>query len=257
VPGDLRELVKAMRGVGATVIKVAVTPTRLSETLMLREIAREGDAVVIGMGDAGVPTRLLACRFGSRWTYGGTGVAPGQLPVARMLEAFRFRSIGAQTALYGAVGRDGVQSLAPAMHNAAFAAAGLDAVCVPLCAADFEDFLTFADALGITGAGVTSPFTLDALAASVRPSGDRLARLGTVNTVRRVADGWEATNTEGNMGPRDETHELRQQNDIEGLVADAGRQFEWWTGRRAEPGVMHAAAVAAAADHEIASRGRT
>ena len=82
-----------MRATGAAVIKVAVTATRLSDTLPLLEIAKDGDAVVIGMGDAGVPSRLLATRFGSRWTYGGNGVAPGQMPAARMIDEFRFRSI--------------------------------------------------------------------------------------------------------------------------------------------------------------------
>jgi 3-dehydroquinate dehydratase/shikimate dehydrogenase len=149
VPADLCHRVRAMRATGASVIKVAVTTARLSDTLPLLEIARGGDAVVIGMGDAGVPTRLLATRFGSRWTYGGNGIAPGQIPPARMLEEFRFRSITEQTALYGVAGEGVLRSPIPAMRNAAFAAAGRDAVCIPLPAADAADIQTFAEALGI------------------------------------------------------------------------------------------------------------
>ena len=210
VPDDLGTRARAMRGTGAALIKVAVTAARLSDTLPLLDIAKGGDAVVLGMGDAGVPSRLLASRFGSRWTYAGAGVAPGQVPAARMVDQFRFRTVGARTAVYGVVGDNVMQSVSPAMHNAACAAAGLDAVYVPLCAADFPDFLAFADAVGIAGASVTIPFKLEALQASVS-SDDLTRRVGAANTIRRAhrgqahreqADreeaqcGWEATNTD-------------------------------------------------------------
>lgn len=151
VPADLCARVRAMRATGASVIKIAVTAARLSDTLPLLEIARDGETVVIGMGDPGVPTRLLATRFGSRWTYAGNNAAPGQMPAARMLDEFRFRSITGQTALYGVAGAGVLTSPIPAMRNAAFAAAGRDAVCVPLPAADAADIQTFAEALGIIG----------------------------------------------------------------------------------------------------------
>ena len=150
VPADLGARAAAMRATGASVIKVAVAAHRLCDTLGLMEIAKgRNDAVVIGMGDAGVPTRLLASRFGSRWTYGGNAVAPGQMPVSRMLNDFRFRDVGPRTTLYGLVCGRG--SRMPAVLNGAFAAAGMDAVCVPLAGADDEDARTFSDALGFTG----------------------------------------------------------------------------------------------------------
>ena len=200
VPDDLDMRARAMRSTGAALIKVAVTAARLSDTLPLRDIAKGGDAVVIGMGDAGVPSRLLASRFGSRWTYAGQSVAPGQMPASRMVEEFRFRTVGARTALYGVVGDNVAHSVSPAMHNAACAAAGLDAVYVPLAAADFADFLAFADALGVAGASVTIPFKLDALRAAAG-SDDLTRRVGAANTIRRVhrgqaPHGWEATNTD-------------------------------------------------------------
>ena len=195
VPQDLDTRARAMRNTGAALIKVAVSAARLSETLPLLDVAKGGDAVVVGMGDAGVPSRLLASRFGSRWTYAGDGVAPGQVPAARMLGQFRFRSVSARTALYGVVGNNVMHSVSPAMHNAAFAEAGLDAVYVPLLAADFADFLTFANALGVAGASVTIPFKRDALDASVT-SDELTRRVGAANTLRRTPAGWEATNTD-------------------------------------------------------------
>jgi 3-dehydroquinate dehydratase/shikimate dehydrogenase len=195
VPTDLEDRARAMRQTGAAVIKVAIAASRLTHTLPLLDVARGGNAVVIGMGEAGVPSRLLATRFGSKWTYGGDGVAPGQVPARRMVEQFRFREVGGATALYGVVGGSAQHSLSPVMHNAAFRAAGIDAVYVPLKAADFDDFLEFADALGFRGASVTIPFKLDALRAGA--AADDLTRAaGAANTLRRMEGGWEATNTD-------------------------------------------------------------
>ena len=163
VPDDLASRVEAMRDTGAGVIKIAVTPASLTETLTLVDIANGGDAVVIGMGESGVPTRLLATKFGSRWTYAGQAVAPGQVPARRMLEQFRFRDVGPDTSVFGVIGA--VNSPSPVMHNAAFAAAGIDAVCVPLRAADFADFLTFADAMSVVDAYLEDADSLPTLIA--------------------------------------------------------------------------------------------
>ena len=195
VPSDLAMRARAMRSTGAALIKLAVSAARLSDALPLLDVATEGDAVVIAMGDAGVPSRLLASRFGSRWTFAGRHVAPGQIPAARMVGEFRFRAVGPHTALYGVVGNNVMHSVSPSMHNAAFAEAGRDAVYVPLRAADFGDFLAFAEAMGLAGASVTIPFKRDALDAAVA-SDDLARRVGAANTLRRTTQGWEATNTD-------------------------------------------------------------
>jgi 3-dehydroquinate dehydratase/shikimate dehydrogenase len=208
VPADLDEQVGAMRATGAATIKVAVTPKRLTDTLPLAAIGAAGGAVVVGMGDAGVPSRLLAARYGSQWTYAGQGVAPGQIPAARMLGEFRFRQVGSQTRLFGVISTNAMHSASPAMHNAAFDAADLDAVYVPLRAADIADFKAYAEALGFDGASVTIPFKLDALRMAAFPS-ERAVVVGAANTLRRIGppEGgphkWEAANTdvEGFLAP--------------------------------------------------------
>jgi len=205
VPIDLERRVRDMRRCGTGVIKVAVMPRTLRETLPLLDIGRGGNAVVVGMGHAGVPTRLLASRFGSRWSYAGNSVAPGQIPAERMLSLFRFRDIGPSTRIFGVVSATALHSFSPLMHNAAFAAAGLDAVYVPLQTQEFGDFEDFASALGVEGVSVTIPFKGDALGAST--SADALTRqVGAGNTLRRSANGWEATNTDvaGFLAPLDQ-----------------------------------------------------
>jgi 3-dehydroquinate dehydratase/shikimate dehydrogenase len=202
VPADLDERVRAMRASGAGTIKVAVTAGRLADTLSLTSLPRNGATVLVAMGEAGIVTRLLPARFGSRWTYAGHGVAPGQIPASRMIEEFRFQEITPRTRLYGIVSRSAIHSLSPSMHNAAFRAAGIDAVYVPLSSTDFNDFQRFADAMGIEGASITIPYKLDALRASAEADAGTRA-VGAANTLKRGDGGWKATNTdvEGFLAP--------------------------------------------------------
>src|SRR6185436_15525931 len=209
VPADVESRARDMRSHGTAVIKVAVMPHALRDTLPLINIARDGGAVVVGMGDAGVPTRLLEAKYGSRWSYAGNGIAPGQIPAERMLSQFRFRTIGPSTRVFGVVSSSALHSFSPVMHNAAFAAAGIDAVYVPLQTTEFADFDEFASALGVEGVSVTIPFKGDALRAAVTVD-DLTRQVGAANTLRRPASRlrrsgetasgspgeWEATNTD-------------------------------------------------------------
>ena len=194
VPADLVDRARQMRGVGTGFIKIAVTASRLSDTLALPGIAKGGNAAVIGMGEAGVPSRLLASRYGSAWTYSGDGVAPGQLPSSQMI-GLGYRRVGPATRLFGVVSTNALHSFSPAMHNAAFCASGIDAVYIPLRAADFDDFLAYAAAMRIEGASITIPYKLDALRAAGRTD-DLTRSVGAANTMRRCGEVWEATNTD-------------------------------------------------------------
>lgn len=189
--------VRRLLGSGAALAKVAVTATRLDELAGLAAIGRDagGRAIVLAMGVAGMPSRVLAARFHAPWTYAGDAVAPGQLPLDRMRDELRVAAIGAATRVFGVVGRPIGHSLSPAMHNAALAAVGLDAVYLPLAAADFADFEAFARAFDVEGASVTAPFKLDALHAS-RIVDARTRAVGAVNTLRRGSGGWDGRNTD-------------------------------------------------------------
>ncbi len=197
MPADLQGLSQAMLATGAEVIKIAVTATRLADCLVLRTLGQQTRVpmALVAMGDAGVPSRVLASWFGSYWTYAGDGVAPGQISARRMIEEFGFRRIGSRTAVYGVLGRPVSHSVSPSMHNAAFRAAHLDAVYVPLAAADFEDFITFAEALNLAGVSVTAPFKVQAFerADECDPVSRRIQ---SVNTLRRSGTKWLGCNTD-------------------------------------------------------------
>jgi 3-dehydroquinate dehydratase / shikimate dehydrogenase len=243
VPEDLAARLKAMRSTGAEVVKLAIEARRLTDMLPLVSLAESAmleraDAstgqshVLIAMGQPGVPSRILAARLGNRWTYAGDGAAPGQLPAGRLLQEFHFRRVSADAALYGVVGNPIAHSLSPAMHNAGFAALGLNATYVPLQAADADDFVTYAKAVGIRGASITAPFKIDMLSRvdDVEPLAKRV---GAINTIA-VRDGrWFGANT-----------------DVHGFIAPLAGRMTLKGTRAAVLGAGGAARAVAVALHE-------
>jgi 3-dehydroquinate dehydratase/shikimate dehydrogenase len=222
VPDDLTERAQAMRATGAEVIKLAVATSRLSDCVPLldlgAQIGRRG-TVLIGMGECGLATRVLARQFGSIWTYAGGMRGVGQLTPAE-LDGYRFRSVTDVTNVYGLVGSPIAHSVSPAMHNAAFAADQIDAVYLPLPAADPDDFVRFARAIGLRGASVTIPFKvslferMDEVYAVAR-------RIGAINTIRVVDGRWIGGNTDasGFLTPLKDRVSLR---DMRAAVLGAG-----------------------------------
>jgi 3-dehydroquinate dehydratase/shikimate dehydrogenase len=199
-PANLEGLFAAMQSTGAEVVKLAIEARTLADARRLFALAdssagQEDSHVLIAMGDAGVATRVMAGRLRNRWTYAGDGVAPGQLPPERLLHEFHFRSIHADAAVYGVTGNPVSHSLSPAMHNAGFAALGLNAVYVPLQAADAADFVRFARELPISGASITAPFKV-ALMSSVDEIEPLARRVGAINTVIVRNGRWIGANTD-------------------------------------------------------------
>jgi shikimate dehydrogenase len=102
------------------------------------------------------------------------------------------------TRVYGILGDPVAHSRSPAMQNAAFAAAGLDAVYVPfpVAADDLKATLAGLHAAGVAGLNVTVPHKEAAarLAIRLRP---RARACGAANTLIRTAKGWIGDNTDG------------------------------------------------------------
>ena len=203
VPADLVARTQAMRATGAAVVKVAVTATQLRDCLPLLELREtapreSGSAqglVAIAMGEAGLASRVLACRFGSAWTYAGAERHVGQVSADALVTDYRFRTITGETEVYGLLGNPVSHSVSPAMHNAAFAAAGKDAVYLPFPAASAEDFVVFARAMGLKGASVTTPYKVAMLdhVSEVLPDA---RRFGAINTIHAGTGRWIGGNTD-------------------------------------------------------------
>jgi len=199
-PANAGAMLDHLRGCGGEVAKLAVMSESIADLRTLLHAGRQTrgaacDSILIGMGAAGTATRVLAGRFGSRWTYAGNRVAPGQVPASRLIDEFHFRGIRPDAAVYGVLGRPVVNSLSPAMHNAGFAALGLNAAYVPLETRDIEGLRAFAGELGVRGLSVTIPFKQDVLPLLDEvTAGARAA--GAVNTIA-INDGrWSGSNTD-------------------------------------------------------------
>jgi 3-dehydroquinate dehydratase/shikimate dehydrogenase len=188
-----------MRRTGASVAKIAVKTSSLSDLLPLLDLAgaerEQGGLVLIGMGDFGLATRVLPGRFGSAWTYAGAEQHVGQISTRTLLEQYRFRQLTDATDIYGIVGLPVSHSVSPAMHNAAFAAAGLDAVYLPLPAVSADDVVAFGRALRVKGLSVTIPHKVTLLG-RVDDMSDTARRVGALNTVRVVEGRWIGENTD-------------------------------------------------------------
>ena len=107
--------------------------------------------------------------------YGGSA-APGQIAARTLLDVYRVHATGNDTALYAIGGRPLSHSASPAMHNAAFAALGMDAVFVRLETADAAEFLEVADAFGLAGASITAPLKPSQRPRRARRIADRARR---------------------------------------------------------------------------------
>ena len=204
VPADLPARVRAMQGERAEVVKVSVMARRVGDCLTLRS-AFEGDDshVAIAMGSAGLLTRTFPALFGSRWTYTGSA-APGQLSSRELISTYRVRQTTPSTQLYALLGAPLGHSASPAMHNAAFVEAGLDALYVPLESNNADEVTMLAGQLKLRGASVTAPLKQ----AVVNPTtcvSDVARQIGAVNTLRWTSRGLEAENFDvaGFLSPLD------------------------------------------------------
>lgn len=138
-PTDLTRRVLAMQEqAAAKVLKVAFRARSLRDNLELFDLLahRDRPMIALGMGEFGLMSRILAPKFGGFLTFASlrsaTTTAPGQPTVGELLDLYRFRSIGPETAVYGVVGHPVSHSLSPHVHNAGFESVQHDGVYLPL-----------------------------------------------------------------------------------------------------------------------------
>ena len=150
VPTDLSQLYERMAATRADVLKLAFHVDEITDCLKIFELLerarRDGRRLIaVAMGDAGIITRILAPSRGSYLTYGSldaeSATAPGQLSARELREVYRVHQINRQTEIMGLVGQPVMHSVSPHIHNAAFAATGMNAVYLPLEVSRLESFM--------------------------------------------------------------------------------------------------------------------
>ena len=210
-PIDMTQRLEAMAAASACrVIKVAWLARSLRDNLEAFEIVmhRYKPTIALCMGDAGLPSRVLAGKFNALLTFAalgpGAGTAIGQPNVADLKGLYRWDAIDAQTRVFGVIGHPIGHSLSPAVHNAGFDAIGFNAVYLPMpVPPEYEHLkatvLSWLDMpeLDFRGASVTIPHKENLLrlaksraAAGARVEVEPLAeRIGAANTLTVRDDG--------------------------------------------------------------------
>ncbi len=155
------------------------------------------DLIVLCMGQPGLISRVLARKLGGFVTFASldeqAATAPGQLTVTTLKRLYRYDHIDAATELFGVIADPVGHSLSPAIHNACFAAQGMNRLYLPLLVqggeAEFDQFLDNVLArpwLDFRGFSVTIPHKHSALEYAhakggfVEPLADKI---GAVNTL--------------------------------------------------------------------------
>jgi len=195
-----------LAGLGADVVKIAVMPQTIHDTLPLVDLLEYAQkkaipTMVLAMGEVGLWTRVLAGKFGSPFTFGrgegAPGTAPGQPTWRELHDLYRFNEIAADWPVYAVIGNPIAHSLSPLMHNTGLKTAGLKGVYLPLKIEGApEPVLTTLIRVGLKGASVTIPHKEAVM--RIEMEKESVARLtGAVNTLhRRTDNSWFGMNSD-------------------------------------------------------------
>ncbi len=151
VPQDLTRIYEQLAATPARMVKIAVQAHDIVDCIpvfqLLDRARSEGrEVIVIAMGNAGVATRILGPSRGAFLTYAalneGSTTAPGQITAQKLRSVYHVDKIDRDTMICGLVGQPVMHSVSPHMHNAAFRAAGVSGVYLPLEVRDVKTFFT-------------------------------------------------------------------------------------------------------------------
>ena len=150
VPKDLTQIYEQLAATPAAVVKIAVQANDIVDCIpvfqLLDRARSEGrDVIAIAMGNAGLATRILGPSRDAFLTYAASAeesaTAPGQITADKIRSVYHVDQIDRHTMICGLVGRPVMHSVSPHMHNAAFHAAGIDGVYLPLEVRDVKTFV--------------------------------------------------------------------------------------------------------------------
>ena len=184
----------------------AVTPSKKDRRRLM----------AFAMGAVGMPSRYLAPLLGAPIGFAAWSVdapaAPGQ-QIPQRMNAVVGHLQGPPRRLFGVIGADVTMSLSPTLHGAAFAAAGMPDVMIPISVPDPSELAdlftpfgeTLFDRLGLPAHGwaVTTPYKIMAAEAATDMA-PRVRRAGAANTLllkpeRIIAENTDADGVVGSL----------------------------------------------------------
>lgn len=144
----LDSLYERLTRIPARILKIAVVPDDAVENLdifrLLSRAHAEGrELIALGMGTAGIASRILGISRGSTLTYAAYDrpTASGQPNIIELRDQYRINQISKATRIAGLIGDPVSHSLSPQIHNAAFKALAVDGVYLPFESGDLPSFM--------------------------------------------------------------------------------------------------------------------
>jgi len=205
MPNDLDSIWAALSQEEDEIPKLAVTCKSGSDLRRLAAWAMglpKRDKLIIGMGEYGIPTRVLPGRMGSLYTYTSVATdglkvaAPGQTTPDSYVSIYRGKDTSPKADLYALLGgKSIVGSLSPYLHNTAFRGAGKDALLVPFPSDTIEAALENLELFGVKGAAITVPLKEAVLPYLAWQSTD-VQKIGACNTLVWRDGAWSGYNTD-------------------------------------------------------------
>jgi 3-dehydroquinate dehydratase/shikimate dehydrogenase len=208
VPGNLVKRIKDMARVQGEIPKASVMPKSSKDLLRLLQSyakLKDTEKILIGMGDFGLPTRILSNYLGSFLSYSarpGSKAAPGNKDPEEMVRLYGFHKIDTTTGIYGIIGNPIMHSFSPLIHNRGFKALEFNGVYLPFLVDDVGRFFKTAKLLQIRGFSVTIPHK-QAVIRYLKDKHPNLKKINACNTVIRRDHGYygENTDVEGFLKP--------------------------------------------------------
>ena len=210
-PADLRGAYFELADLAGETVKIAADCPDIADTVRVWKLLdtaakNEGRVIPIAMGEAGKWTRILGPAYGAAMTYAaldaGDETAPGQISAADLLNVFRVTELDRETLVHGIIAGNTTYSISPWMHNAAFKAAGMNRVFVPLQVRDLDTFIRQMVRrssrelnLNLEGFSVTNPHK-QTIIPHLDELGDSARAIGAVNTVKFDGDRLIGYNTD-------------------------------------------------------------
>jgi 3-dehydroquinate dehydratase / shikimate dehydrogenase len=201
---DLAGRFSAMCKTGYEIPKIACRPHNLSDvTRMFRECKamKKYDHILCGMGNFGLPTRILADKLRSYLTFvspadaGKEMKSIGHIDPVTLKDIYHFHEIGDDTRIFGITGYPLERTSSPELHNAGYHTHDLNAVYIPVCSPDIVQALEFAEEVGLSGYSVTIPFK-ETVLPELAVSSSGVMEIGACNTIVKEKDGWHGYNTD-------------------------------------------------------------
>ncbi|MCE1157895.1 MAG: type I 3-dehydroquinate dehydratase [Spirochaetia bacterium] len=225
IPQDLDAAYEALIQEDDEIPKLAVRPRSAAELSRLVAWASglpKRDRLILGMGDYGFPSRILASRMGSLFCYTSLGnadmplAAPGQTSPESFVETYRGRDTKVDSDLYALLGdRSILSSLSPSLHNTAFRSLKKDALLVPMPSETIEEALENLGLFNVKGAAITVPHKEAVLPYLSFQSTD-VQRIGACNTLVAREGGWAGYNTDADGFERS-VLEFLEREDFKGM----------------------------------------